>query len=101
MREMVFRERQERVAHLEAVAKMIARVYNVDNAKAFGAIIAEYAGEVFQETYDADLLKKKIALRRAAQARIRAKRQRDLDLLKRLDRMGEFYDKQEKRNPIK
>jgi hypothetical protein len=101
MREMVFRERQERVAHVEAIAKMIARVFNVNEANAFGGILMEYAGEVFQETYDAELLKRKIAIRRAAQARIRAKRQRDLDLIKRLDRMGEFYDNREKRNPNK
>jgi len=90
---MVFRERQERVAHMDAVGKMIARVFNVDADRAFGAIIAEYAAEVFQETYDADLLRRKVALRRSAQARVRARRQRDLDLIKRLERMGQWADK--------
>jgi hypothetical protein len=92
MREMVFRERQERVAHLDAVGKMISRVFNVDADKAFGAIVSEYASEVFQETYDADLLRRKVAVRRAAQARVRAKKQRDIDLIKRLERMGEWAD---------
>jgi hypothetical protein len=91
-REMVFRERQERVAHMDAIGKMIARVYNVDADKAFGGIVADYAAEVFQETYDADLLRKKVAMRRDAQARVRAKRQRDEDLIKRLERMGEYHD---------
>ena len=93
MREMVFRERQERVANLDAIGKMVARVFSVDADKAFGAIIAEYASEVFQETYDADLLRKKVEMRREVQARIRAKKQRDLDLIKRLERMGEYADK--------
>jgi hypothetical protein len=94
MREMVFRERQERVAHLDAVGKMIARVFNVDADKAFSGIVSEYASEVFQETYDADLLRRKVELRRQAQLRIRAKRRRDEELIERLNRMGEFYDRQ-------
>jgi len=92
MREMVFRERQERVAHMDAIGKMIARVFSVDSDKAFGGIVAEYASEVFQETYDVELLRKKVAVRRAAQARINAKKQRDVDLIKRLERMGEYAD---------
>ncbi len=93
MREMVFRERQERVAHLDAIGKMVARVFSVDADKAFSNIIAEYASEVFQETYDADLLRQKVEIRREAQARIKAKKQRDLDLIKRLEKMGEYADK--------
>ena len=92
MREMVFRERQEQVAHLEAIGKMIARVFNVDADKAFGGIVSEYASEVFQETYDADLLRRKVEIRRQALARVRAKKQRDLDLIKRLEKMGEYAD---------
>lgn len=94
MREMVFRERQERVAHLDAIGKMIGRVLNVDAEKAFSGILADYAGEVFQETYDADLLKKKISIKKAAQARVAARRRRDEELIRRLDRMGDFYDDQ-------
>jgi hypothetical protein len=92
MREMVFRERQERVSHMDAIAKMIARVFSVEAEKAFGGIVAEYAAEVFQETYDQDLLKRRIAARRAAQAVVRARRERDLELIKRLDRMGDYAD---------
>lgn len=99
MREMVFRERQERVAHVDAIAKMIARVFNVDADKAFGGIVAEFASEVFQEAYDPDLLRRRIAIRRGAQARIRAKRQQDEALLQRLDRMGEFYDQEAAKKP--
>jgi hypothetical protein len=92
MREMVFRERQERIAHMDAIGQMIARVFNVDADKAFGGVLAEYASEVYQESYDADLLKQKIAALREAQSRVRAKRRRDEDMLKRLDRMSEYYD---------
>lgn len=92
MREMVFRERQERVAHVDAIAKMIARVCNVDADKAFGGIVAEYASEVFQEAYDPDLLRRRVATRRRAQAQVRARRERDEELIKRLDRMGDYAD---------
>jgi len=69
-------------------------VFNANADKAFSGIIAEYASEVFQETYDADLIKKRVAARRRAQARIHAKRRQDEDLMKRLDRMGDFYDQE-------
>lgn len=95
-REMVFRERQERVAHVEAIGKMVARVFGADADKMFGDVIGEYASEVFQETYDADLLRRKIERRRAAQARVRAKLRKDQDMIRRLERMGEFYDQFEK-----
>ncbi len=95
MREMVGRERAEKVAHMDAIAKMIARIFNVDADRTFGSIVAEYASEVYQESYDADLLRRKIAARRAAQARIVAARRRDEELIQRLDKMGEYYDRQE------
>lgn len=93
MREMVFRERSEKVAFLDAVGKMVARLFNVDADKAFAGVLAEYAAEVFQESYDADLLRRKIAMRRAAQARVIARRRRDEELIKRLERMGEYVEK--------
>lgn len=92
MREMLSRERQERVAHVEAVAKIVAAVFNVDATKAFGGIVAEYAAEVFQETYDPEVLKRKVAQRRRAQAAIVQKRRYDESLIQRLDKMGEFYE---------
>ena len=94
MREMVFRERREKVAHLEAIGRMISRVLGADETKAFGHIVATYTEEVFQETYDADLMALKARELRAAQERIRAKRQRDKNMISRLDKMGEFYDKE-------
>ena len=94
LRETLFRERRERVAHVEVFAKIIARVTNTDVGRAFGGIIAEYEAEVFQETYDAEVLKKKIEVIREAQRRIRAKRIHDEKMINRLDRMGEFYDQE-------
>lgn len=102
MREMVFRERQERVAHLDAISKMVARTRGVNEDKAFADIIGEYASEVFQETYDADLLKRKIAHRRLAQARVRAKRRADEELINKLNRMetlGEKFDRENAKKP--
>ena len=95
MREMVGRERAEKVAHVDTIAKIIARVFNVDADRVFGGIVAEYASEVYQESYDADLLRAKIAARRAAQARVIARRRQDEELIKRLERMGEYSDRQE------
>lgn len=93
MREMVFRERHEKVSQMEALGKMIARVFNMSSDKLFIDIISDYASEVFQESYDPKILAKKVAIRKRAQARVREKRQQDEELLRRLDRMGEFYDK--------
>jgi len=97
-REMIFRERQERVAHVNAIAQMIARVFNVDAGKAFAGIVSEYASEVFQETYDPEILKAKVFRRKVAQAEIVAKRRRDEELIQRLNRMGEYYDRQNPKN---
>lgn len=94
MREMVFRERQEKVANMNAVAKMISQVFSLDSERVFGGIVSDYASEVFQETYDADLLRRKIAIIRAAQERIRGRREHDLNMITRLDRMGQFYDRE-------
>lgn len=94
MREMVFRERREKVAHVEAFAKIAARMYGLDVDRAFGDIVANYAGEVFQEAYDVDLMRKKIGALREAQARIRHRRAEDVRQINRLDRMGEYYDRE-------
>lgn len=92
MREMVLRERQERVAHLDAIGKMVARVFSVDFDKAFAGIVAEYASEVFQETYDPDQLRRRVALRRVAAARMRDKRENEERMFDRLDKMGKYAD---------
>jgi hypothetical protein len=95
MREIVFRERQERVAHMDAICKIIARVSNVDAGKAFGHIVSEYAFEVFQESYDADQLRRRAEQRRAVQQRIKARRDHDDAMIKKLDsmeKMGKEFD---------
>lgn len=94
MRETVFRERQEKVAFLEAIGKMVSRVLNFDSNKMFGGILAGYAEEVFQETYDADLLRLKAEALRRAHERIKGERQRTIGLMNRLDRMGQYYDQE-------
>lgn len=73
---------------------MIGRLFNVDAEKAFGGIVAEYTAEVFQETYDAEVLKKKIEIIREAQKRIREKRRHDEKMIDRLEKMGEYYDRE-------
>jgi hypothetical protein len=94
LRETLFRERRERVAQVEVFAKIIARITNTDAGKAFGSIVAEYEAEVFQETYDAEVLKRKIEVIREAQKRLRTKRLHDEKMINRLDRMGEYYDRE-------
>jgi hypothetical protein len=101
MREMIFRERQEKVAHMDAMAKMVARVFGVDASKMFGDVVSDYASEVFQESYDADLLREKIAAIRAAQERIIARRKHDEGMIERLERMGEFYDRNLQKDVVK
>jgi hypothetical protein len=92
MREVVFRERQEKVLFFESVTRLVARILGVDAERAFGDLSAAYAGEVFQHVYDADLMRKKLGTLREARGRVQRKRQEDLRLLGRLERLGVFYD---------
>ena len=94
MREMVFRERQEKVAQVQAIARIVAQVFGLDAERVFGGVVSDYASEVFQETYDPDLLRRKLAAIRVAQARVRRRKQHDLSPLTRLERMGDFYDRE-------
>lgn len=107
MREMVFRERSERVAHVRAIAAIAARVAGViasipgiDADKLMGDVVSEYASEVFQESYDPVALARKAQRLRDAQARIRRRRLEDEATLRRLDRMealGQDFDRQKGR----
>lgn len=97
---MVFRERTEKVAHVKAIAAVVARVLNMDVDRMFGDIIAEYASEVFQESYDPTILKQKAERLRVAQERIRAKRKHDLEMierLKRMEKLGEQFEQRSKK----
>lgn len=93
---MVFRERSEKVAHVRAIAGMIAQVFNVNADRAFSGIIADFAAEVFQEGYDPTLLKQKAERLRDAQAQIRKRKEHDLSMIGRLERMGKYYDQEAK-----
>lgn len=96
MREMVFRERIEKVASVKAIASIVARLLNTDLDKAFGGILGEYASEVFQESYDPTLLKQKHDRLKIAQERVRRKREHDLRMierLKRMEKLGEDFEK--------
>lgn len=96
MREMVFRERSERVAHVRAIAAIAARVVSMDADKLLGDIVSEYASEVFQESYDPIALARKAQRLRDAQARIKRRRVEDEATLRRLDRMeilGQDFDR--------
>jgi hypothetical protein len=92
---MVFRERSERVAHVRALAAIAARVVGLDADKMFGDVVAEYASEVFQESYDPAALARKARRLREAQAQIRRRRAQDAEMVRRLDRMealGKDFD---------
>ena len=90
---MVFRERQEKVSFLDARTKVVARVQGLDVERVFGDIVAGYAREVFQETYDADLLRRRLKSLQRVQGRIQSRRREDQRQISRLSKMGEFYDK--------
>jgi hypothetical protein len=96
MREMVFRERSERVAQVRAIAAIAARVVGMDADKLLGDVVSEYASEVFQESYDPIALARKAQRLRDAQARIKRRRVEDETTLRRLDRMeilGQDFDR--------
>lgn len=96
MREMVLRERAERVAHVRAIASIAARVTGVDVDRVFGDIVADYASEVFQEAYDPVAIARKARRLRQAQAAIRQRQAQDAAMVRRLERMetlGQVFDK--------
>lgn len=98
MREIVFRERQEKVAFFEGITHVVARLFNFE-PKIFSGVVRDYAEVVFQEMYDVDLLKvKKDALQKARE-RIRKKRAEDVRQISKLERLGQLYD--EKFGPLK
>lgn len=78
---------------MTAWTKIIARMFGYDHDRLFGGIVNEFAQEVFQETYDADLLRRKVEALRREQERIRSRRRHDLRMIDRLERMGQYYDK--------
>lgn len=90
---MIFRERQEKVAFARLLTRVAASFNGLDADKVFGGVLADYAFEVFQETYDADLLARKAKALREARARVISRRKADQRLLKRLDLLGTYYDK--------
>lgn len=100
MREMVFRERMERVAHVRVIAAIIGRVMGSDADRAFGDLIAEYASEVFQESYDPTVLMRKRDRLRENQARVRQRKLEDLraiERLQRIEKLGDAYDENVKK----
>jgi hypothetical protein len=100
MREMVLRERSERVAHVRAIAAIAARAVGMDADKLFGDVVAEYASEVFQEAYDPAALARKARRLREAQVRIQRRRAQDAEMVRRLDRMealGKDFDRKKGR----
>lgn len=100
LREMVFRERSEKVAHVRALAAIASRLVGMDADKLLGDVVSEYASEVFQESYDPVALARKAQRLRDAQARMRRRRLEDEEMLRRLDRMeilGQDFDRQKGR----
>lgn len=100
MREMVFRERSERVAHVRALAAIAARLAGMDADRLLGDVVSEYASEVFQEAYDPAAMARKARRLRETQAKIRRRQARDAEMVRRLDRMealGKDFDKQKGR----
>ena len=93
-REMVWRERAERVAHLRAIGQMVGTLFNMNTDKIFASVYREYAREVFQEDYNADSLEKRAKALRTAQQRVRGRRLYDVKMLQRLDLMGQWADRE-------
>lgn len=101
IREMIFRDKTERVAHVRAFATVAARLMGMDVDRLFSDVISDYASEVFGESYNPDLLRQKADSLREAQRRIREKREKDESALKRLERMGDYADKAASRKKAK
>lgn len=95
LREMVFRERQEKLAYLDAMSSMIGQMFNVNTDKMFGHIKHKYAAEVFQEAYDSDVLRERIRMLRYIQTDIKRKRKDEVDTMTKLENLGKLYDTKE------
>lgn len=96
MREMVYRERNEKVALLESVVTITCNILGIDPNKFSGVALAKYAMEVFQEDYNAEFLQARLEQIKNSQLRIKKEQDRQAELMARIERMGEFYDKQNK-----
>lgn len=101
MREMVYRERNEKVALLESFATITCGILGLDFNKFVGPVLSKYAMEVFQEDYNAEFLQAKLEQIRNSQLRIKKEQDRQAELMERIERMGEFYDKHNKPSKAK
>jgi hypothetical protein len=73
----------------------------MDNDRAFGRLLSDYASEVFQESFDPELLKRKAENLRRTQADIRERKARDQRMLSKLDKLGEYAEMRGKREKDK
>lgn len=89
----MFRERTEKVAQVNTFAYLIGQVFNLNVDKVFGPILQGFAAEVFQESYNPELLRDKIASIRDAQIKLKKKRQEQDQYVKRLESLGDLYEK--------
>ena len=92
MREMVLRGRCEKVAFFEGIVQIIAQLTNA-NPRIFGKAVNDYSEAVFQEVYDADMLRQKKDALIRARTRIRRTRTENTRQISRLEKMGQYYDK--------
>lgn len=89
---MVFRERKEKIATLDAVLDVVGKMFNINTESVFGYTKQKFEIEVFQETYDSNLLRAKVAAMRNVIDSVRKKRREENALVDRLNRMGEAYE---------
>jgi hypothetical protein len=89
---MVFRERKEKTAMLDAVFDVVGRMFNIDTDKVFSYTRQKYEIEVFQETYDSNLLRAKVSAMRDIIDSMRRKRREEASMMDKLSKMGEMYE---------
>lgn len=89
---MVFRERKETVAKLDVLLDVVGKLFNINTETVFSYTKQKFEVEVFQETYDSNLLRAKVAAMRSVMESLRRKRREESSLVDKLNRMGEAYE---------
>jgi hypothetical protein len=90
---MVYRERREKSAFLEAIIDIVGVMNNLNTEKLFGHIKAKYELELYQETYDVDVLRSMMYALRSAVDMLKNRKREQSHMINKLDRLGEIYEK--------
>ena len=89
---MIYREKLEKVAFLDAIVGVASIMFNLNGEKVFGHIKRQYESRLFAEDYNVEYLRAKVEALRQLQERQVKKSREDNKLIDRLEAMGKMYE---------